>query len=223
MPGIEERAAEKAVDRGGHRLVWAAIALIVLGMAWYVWRGETERAELHELADQNYSAAEELARQVQEMGGTPRILPPGPPGEQGPPGPQGERGERGPKGERGPRGASGEDGVDGVDGQQGPQGEQGETGPQGPQGSQGETGPPGPPGPQGERGPKGDPGEPGKRGERGPQGPRGPGIEDVYLIQREDACHLVVVFEPDETGHREGNAEVPVPLTMCLANDSEDA
>src|SRR5690554_3878570 len=195
MPGIEERAAEKAVDRGGHRLVWAAIALIVLGMAWYVWRGEVERAELHELADQNYSAAEELARQVQEMGGTPRILPPGPPGEQGPPGPQGERGERGPKGERGPRGASGEDGVDGVDGAPGDKGEQGETGPQGPQGPQ---------------------------GERGPQGPQGPGIEDIYLIQREDACHLVVVFEPDETGHREGNAEVPVPLTMCLADDSEE-
>src|SRR5690606_35389156 len=184
MPGIEERAAKKAIDRGGHRLVWAAIALIVLGMAWYVWRGETERAELHELADQNYTAAEELARQVQEMGGTPRILPPGPPGEQGPPGPQGERGERGPQGERGPRGASGEDGVDGGEG---PQGDKGDPGP------------------------------------RGPQGPQGPGIEDIYLIQREDACHLVVVFEPDETGHREGNAEVPVPLTMCLADDSEEA
>lgn len=202
MPGIEERAAERAIDRGGHRLVWAAIALIVLGMAWYVWRGETERAELHELADKNYTAAEQLARQVQEMGGTPRILPPGPPGEQGPPGPQGERGERGPKGERGPRGASGEDGVDGVDGAPGDRGAPGERGPQGPPG------------------PKGDPGEPGKRG---PQGPQGPGIEDVYLIQREDACHLVVVFEPDETGHREDNAEVPVPLTMCLADDAEEA
>src|SRR5690606_8678826 len=217
MPGIEERAAKKAIDRGGHRLVWAAIALIVLGMAWYVWRGETERAELHELADQNYTAAEELARQVQEMGSTPRILPPGPPGGQGPPGPQGQRGERGPQGERGPRGASGEDGVDGVDGAPGDKGEQGETGPQGQQGPQGERGPQGP---QGERGPQGDKGDPGPRG---PQGPQGPGIEDVYLIQREDACHLVVVFEPDETGHREDNAEVPVPLTMCLANDSEDA
>src|SRR5690554_3108581 len=136
MPGIEERAAERAIDRDGHRLVWAAIALIVLGMAWYVWRGETERAELHELADQNYTAAEELARQVQEMGGTPRILPPGPPGEQGPPGPPGPQGERGERGERGPKGERGEDGADGVDGVDGV---------------------PGPPGPQG---PKGDPGEP---------------------------------------------------------------
>src|SRR5690606_3670065 len=113
MPGIEERAAERAIDRDGHRLVWAAIALIVLGMAWYVWRAATVRAVLHELVYQNCTAAEELAREVQAMGGTPRILPLGPPGEQGPPGLQGERGERGPQGERGPRGASGEDGVDG--------------------------------------------------------------------------------------------------------------
>jgi len=202
MPGIEQRAAENAIDRGGHRLVWAAIALIVLGMAWYVWRGETERAELHELADQNYTAAQALARQVQELGGKPRILPPGPPGEQGPPGPPGPQGERGERGERGPKGERGEDGADGVDGVDGV---------------------PGPQGPQGPPGPKGDPGEPGKRGPQGPPGPPGPGIEDIYLIQREDACHLVVEFEPDETGHREDNAEVPVPTSMCLADDSEEA
>ena len=172
MPGIEQRAAENAIDRGGHRLVWAAIALIVLGMAWYVWRGETERAELHELADQNYTAAQALARQVQELGGKPRILPPGPPGEQGPPGPQGERGERG---ERGPKGERGEDGADGVDGVD------------------------------------------------GVPGPQGPGIENVRLVPREDACHLVVEFEPDENGHREDNVEMPVPPALCSSDeDAED-
>jgi hypothetical protein len=127
-----------------------------------------------------------LARQVQELGGTPVAGPPGLRGEPGEPG-------VGVTGPSGPPGVDGRDGVDGVDaptvtpspGPSGPRGLRGEPGVSvtGPSGSPGATGATGPQGVQGVQGAQGERGEKGDTGEVGPAGPPGPECRDGYSLQ----------------------------------------
>ena len=100
-----------------------------------------------------------LARQVEQLGGVPKVSagprgeqgvqgPPGIHGSQGPSGPRGQTGEKGATGKPGPAGGTGPSGSPGAPGERGPKGEQGpegERGPQGEQGPRGENGDPGPP------------------------------------------------------------------------------
>lgn len=142
-----------------------------------------------------------LARQVQELGGTPVAGPPGLRGEPGvgvtgPPGPQGVPGSDGVPGDPGPSGSPGKSGRDGVDGTDGAAGEPGEDG-------ESVTGPAGPPGPQGEPGPAGPQGETGADGADGEDGQSCP---DGYSLQApsydEDAlvCRRDGAPDPEEPG-----------------------
>lgn len=149
-----------------------------------------------------------LARQVQELGGTPVAGPPGlrgEPGEPGvgvtgPPGPQGVPGSDGEPGDPGPSGSPGKAGRDGVDGTDGSAGEPGSVGASGP------AGPAGPPGPQGEPGPAGPQGEPGADGVDGADGEDGQSCPEGYSLQAPswDADALVCrkdgAPDPEEPG-----------------------
>lgn len=127
-----------------------------------------------------HAARDALARQVEDLGGTPVVGPPGTrgkPGESvtgppGPPGQDGEEGQSGPSGPPGPSGSPGRSGRDGTDGTSatGAPGAPGEDGSPGAAGPPGESGAAGPPGPQGEPGPPGAQGERGEKGEPGPAG-----------------------------------------------------
>jgi hypothetical protein len=146
-----------------------------------------------------------LARQVQELGGTPVAGPPGlrgEPGEpgvsvtgpSGPPGVPGADGLDGADGEPGPSGSPGKDGKSGADGSDGKAGEPGAVGASGP------AGPAGPPGPQGEPGPPGPQGEPGADGEDGQSCPDGyslqaPAYDEAALVCRRDGAP-----DPEEPG-----------------------
>lgn len=150
-----------------------------------------------------------LARQVQELGGTPVAGPPGlrgEPGEPGvgvtgPPGPQGEPGVPGEPGDPGPSGSPGNAGKDGVDGADGAAGEPGPVGASGP------AGPAGPPGPQGEPGPAGPQGEPGADGVDGRDGQTCP---DGYSLQAPSydpdalVCRRDGAPDPEEPGNGNG-------------------
>lgn len=150
-----------------------------------------------------------LARQVQELGGTPVAGPPGlrgEPGEPGvgvtgPPGPQGEPGVPGEPGDPGPSGSPGNAGKDGVGGADGAAGEPGPVGASGP------AGPAGPPGPQGEPGPAGPQGEPGADGVDGRDGQTCP---DGYSLQAPSydpdalVCRRDGAPDPEEPGNGNG-------------------
>lgn len=143
-----------------------------------------------------------LARQVQELGGTPVAGAPGLRGEPGEPG----------VGVTGPSGRPGVDGRDGADGKDaptvtpspgatGPRGERGVpgvsvTGPSGPAGAVGPSGATGAQGPQGERG------ERGETGEAGPEGPPGPECRDGYSLQAPS-------YDPDALVCRKDSAPDP--------------
>jgi len=132
-----------------------------------------------------------LARQVQQLGGTPVAGPPGIRGEPGatvtgPPGRPGEKGERGEPGKPGrpaptitpSPGASGASGAPGKPGAD-------STVP-GPPGADSTV--PGPSGPPGERGEKGDTGEPGAPGPACPDGYslQAPSYDPDALVCRRD-------------------------------------
>lgn len=120
------------------------------------------------------AARDQLAAQVEQLGGLPIAGPPGsrgqpgrtvegPPGPSGPvgdPGPSGPAGKPGPSGPPGPSGSPGVAGTDGV----------GASGPAGPTGPPGPTGPAGPAGQQGEPGPAGPAGKDGRDGQTCPDG-----------------------------------------------------
>lgn len=135
-----------------------------------------------------------LARQVQQLGGTPVAGPPGLRGEPGEPG----VGVTGPPGERGEKGDKGDPGEPAPTITPSP----GKTGPRGPQGEQGEpgvsvTGPSGPPGATGAVGPQGERGEKGETGERGEQGPPGPSCPDGYSLQAPSYDEAALVCRKD--------------------------
>lgn len=154
-----------------------------------------------------------LARQVQELGGTPVAGPPGLRGEPGEPG----VGATGPSGAPGRDGRDGADGADGADAptltpSPGPSGAAGKDGVDGTDGKAGEpgpvgaTGPAGPPGPQGEPGPAGPQGEPGEDGVDGVDGEDGQTCPEGYSLQAPswDADALVCrkdgAPEPEQPG-----------------------
>lgn len=126
-----------------------------------------------------HAARDALARQVEDLGGTPVVGPPGTRGKPGPsvtgpPGPAGQPGEDGDSatGPPGPSGSPGQPGRDGADGTSatGAPGAPGADGSPGAPGEPGSPGAEGPPGPQGEPGPAGAQGERGEKGEQGPAG-----------------------------------------------------
>ncbi|MDJ0461543.1 collagen-like protein [Streptomyces sp. H27-C3] len=141
-----------------------------------------------DLRDAN-QARDQLALQVQRLGGKPVAGPPGSRGEPGrgqpgPSGPPGLDGEPGPVGLTGPVGPTGRPGDDGSDGSDGV----GVPGISGTSGTDGASvvGPPGPVGPQGEPGPAGAAGEqgpPGEPGRDGSDGTDGQSCPDGYSLQ----------------------------------------
>lgn len=148
-----------------------ALLLIVVGVAFALWRTSEDRATRIErqLRDSNQRVGQ-LVDQVEGLGAEPvTTAPPGEPGAtgpQGPPGPQGPAGPPGAAGAVGPPGPQGPPGPPGAPGVAGSPGADGQPGPAGPQGAQGEPGPAGPQGEPGAQGPQGPQGEPGPQGER---------------------------------------------------------
>jgi hypothetical protein len=148
-----------------------------------------------------------LARQVQDLGGTPVAGPPGLRGEPGEPG----------VGVTGPPGGPGRDGVDGADGEPGRPGPSGSPGSDGKDGADGAdstvpgpSGPAGPPGPQGEPGPAGPQGAPGSDGADGEDGRDGQTCPDGYSLQAPSwdpdalVCRRDGAPDPDEPGNGNG-------------------
>lgn len=160
--------------------------LILLFLGWLAIQVVTLSNDLREAN----RARDALAAQVQSLGETPVV---GPPGSRGEPG-ESIVGPSGPPGPPGPSGAPGDDGTgspgkDGQDGAAGPSGAPGEAGADGAS----VTGPAGPPGPQGERGPAGPQGEPGTDGQDGQTCPDGyslqppPDDPDALVCRRDNA------------------------------------
>lgn len=74
MTDLERNAAKHAKDNAGHRWIWLAVVLIVVGMGYYVWTTEEESADLR-------TVVAGLADQVTGLGGTPKVAPPDEPDE----------------------------------------------------------------------------------------------------------------------------------------------
>jgi hypothetical protein len=158
--------------------------LLALLVAYIWWRTGQLSGDLRN----SNVARDQLARQVQQLGGTPVAGPPGsrgqpgasvtgPPGQQGDPGPTGPPGPSGSPGKTGATGADGTNGVDGVT----------QTG------APGQPGVAGPPGPQGEPGPAGADGKDGRDGTNGQTCPDGYSLQppaddpDALVCRRDNA------------------------------------
>ncbi|MEU5580920.1 collagen-like protein [Streptomyces huasconensis] len=201
------RAEEQRWRRGD---VLAALGAIVLGVA-VAWIVLTVQAMADDLRTAN-EARDQLARQVERMGGTPVAGPPGSRGEPGesrpgPRGPQGERGEPGPAGPSGKPGADGEDGGAGTDGKDG----KGRPGADGEAGAPGADGPAGPQGPQGEPGPSGPEGPAGKDGADGRDGRDGQTCPDGYSLQVPADDPDALVCRRDGAPHPDPTDDPPAP------------
>ncbi|WAL94011.1 collagen-like protein [Streptomyces sp. Je 1-369] len=191
----------------GHRPVRRDPVALLLGVllallvAYIWWQTSQVSRDLHNAN----SARDQLARQVERMGGTPIAGPPGSRGEPGQSRP-GSRGPAGDAGEPGPTGASGRPGEDGKDGAAGKQGADGvgEDGADGAAGTPGADGAAGPPGPQGEPGQAGPEGPAGKDGADGERGPAGPSCPDGYSLQ-------APASDPDALVCRRDGAPQPEP------------
>jgi len=185
---VDQRHADMVFGAG------AAFALAVL-----VWIVFTLHGLSSQLSQAN-AARDQLATQVQQMGGKPVAGPPGSrgapgnagsPGAAGVPGPSGPPGAEGPAGPSGPPGLSGQSGSPGrtgAAGSPGPSGSPGVSGADGQAGASGQSGPQGPAGPAGPAGPQGDTGP---KGDAGPNCPDGysqqPAVDDPYaLVCRQD-------------------------------------
>lgn len=136
-------------------------ALCLAGFAFLVI---TTQGMAHDLRTAN-EARDALARQVQQLGGTPVA---GKPGSRGEPGLAGQRGEKGHQGEPGPIGPTGSIGPSGQPGDDGTNGIS-QTGVPGSPGADGQS----VVGPQGETGPQGQPGADGHDGADGKDGADG--------------------------------------------------
>lgn len=123
-------------------------------------QSQTDRQQLHDQLVTQQHAAEQLAKQVRRMGGTPVVTPSpavsgdaagavGPIGPSGPPGPRGIAGRPGKNGTTGASGAAGAPGPAGSSGVSGAKGDTGATGAKGDTGAVGATGPQGPAGADG--------------------------------------------------------------------------
>lgn len=98
-----ERGADGAKDVGGHRLMWALLAAVLLGLGLLAVAFFGGRAESRNTEDSLRGDVEALASQVRGLGGTPVVQP-------------------------GQTGAAGRDGVDGRDGKDGKDGTPGRDG-----------------------------------------------------------------------------------------------
>jgi hypothetical protein len=141
-------------DVPGRRLIGVSIAGLVVSVATLVaailW-GFDRIDSLELQADANAQSAQVLARQVEQLGGTPAVQPPQP-GQRGEPGAEGLPGRDGKDGEdgvtpacvsepaqcRGATGDAGASGADGVDGQSGKDGADGKDGRDGVDGTSGQ-------------------------------------------------------------------------------------
>ncbi|MFG3349487.1 collagen-like protein [Streptomyces sp. NPDC048018] len=151
--------------RPGDGAFWLAVALALSGFAFIVI---TMQGLAQDLREAN-AARDQLAAQVERLGGTPVAGPPGSRGEpgrsiEGPPGPEGSPGPTGPAGIPGPSGPPGPSGSPGVAGTDGV----------------GASGPAGPPGPSG---PSGAAGRDGRDGVDGRDGANGQACPDGYALQ----------------------------------------
>lgn len=164
-------------------------------------------------------ARDQLATQVEQLGGKPVAGPPGSRGEPGqgvvgPSGPPGASGNIGPAGPAGPTGPSGPPGASGTPGV-------GATGAPGQSGVDGEPGPPGPQGEPGGAGPAGPPGPQGDRGEQGPRGPAGQSCPEGYSWQTPSNDPDALVCRRDGAGPptapEDNDGEEPAsPLSLAL-------
>lgn len=155
--------------RRGDALALAGAVVLGLVLGGILLSIRSLQVELHNANE----ARDQLAAQVERLGGHPVAGPPGSRGEpgRGEPGPPGQTGPRGDTGPPGPSGPAGSPGPSGSPGRPGAAGAAG-VGQAGADGIDGQDGPAGPPGPQGEPGPAG------PQGEQGPPGPQGPPGED---------------------------------------------
>lgn len=176
MTRMQLRAEERRWRRGDMLAVVAAVAvgLVLAGILVAVRSLQLELRTANEARDQ-------LAAQVEQLGGSPIAGPPGSRGQpgrtvEGPPGPTGPAGDPGPSGPAGKPGPSGPPGPSGSPGAAGTDGV-GASGPAGP------TGPPGPTGPAGPAGPQGEPGPAGPAGKDGRDGADGQSCPDGYTLQ----------------------------------------
>lgn len=184
------RAEERRRRRGD---AFAVVGALLLGavLAWIVLTVQQQGADLR----RSNEARDALARQVQDLGGTPVAGKPGSRGDVGPSGPPGPRGR---PGLPGPTGPPGEDGTDGKPGKMGKSGPSGSVGPTGGAGSAGQQGVPGEPGPAGPQGPQGLPGADGKDGRDGQTCP------SSYYLQAPN-------WDPDALVCRRDDAPAPSP------------
>ncbi|MEU9792869.1 collagen-like protein [Streptomyces sparsogenes] len=169
------RAQERRWRRGDALAIGGALLLGAV-LAWIVLTVQ----QLNDQLVTSNRARDALARQVEDMGGTPVAGRPGSRGKVGPSGPPGPRGEPGSPGPTGPPGSDGADGKTGKTGAEGSPGPTGQPGAPGADGAAGQQGPQGEPGPAGPQGP---PGPPGADGRDGADGKDGQSCPDGYSLQ----------------------------------------
>ena len=193
MTRMQLRAEERRWRRGDALTIVAAVAigLILAGILISI------RSLQVELRSAN-AARDQLAAQVERLGGQPIAGPPGSRGQpgqtvEGPPGPSGPPGSPGLDGAPGSPGPTGPVGPSGSPGQTGAPGTDGAAG----VGQPGATGPPGPAGPQGEPGPAGRDGTDGRDGADGTDGQTCP---DGYSLQppKDDPDALICRRDAEE-------------------------
>lgn len=176
---------------------------VVLGLGAFAWIVITLTQMSHDLRTAN-NARDALARQVQQLGGTPVAGSPGSRGEVGPSGPPGPKGDRGAAGPPGPSGSPGPTGPTGSRGAAGQAGLAGSPGPVGASGAPGSNGADGTAGSPGPAGPQGEPGPQGPQGEKGDRGDPGPSCPDGYSLQAPS-------YDPDALVCRKDSAPEPSP------------
>lgn len=191
MSGHASPARRRTTD------IWFAIGVII-SVALLAWVVVTMQQLGHDLRTAN-QARDQLAAQVQRLGGKPVAGAPGSRGEPGQSvvGPQGPQGDPGPAGSPGPSGSPGAKGRDGV----------GKVGPTGATGTDGES-VVGPAGPQGEPGPAGRDGADGTDGADGAPGRDGQTCPSGYSLQ-------ALPSDPDAlVCRREGGTSDPSPASQ---------
>lgn len=176
--------------------------VVAIGLAGFAFLVITMQGMAHDLRAAN-DARDQLAAQVQRLGGKPVAGPPGSRGEPGKSvtGPRGPKGDPGEPGSPGPSGSPGSDGKNGAKGTDGDNGSDG-VGSTGPTGAAGSDGVPGPAGPQGEPGPAGPEGPAGQDGADGADGRDGQTCPDGYSLQ-------APAYDPDALVCRRDGAPQP--------------
>lgn len=182
-------------------VVYAVLLTVALaGFAFLVLWAQSFTEDLRTANE----ARDALARQVQQLGGTPVAGSPGSRGEVGPSGPPGPSGLNGSDGQPGadstvpgPTGPAGADGKNGVDGQDGQPGADSTV--------PGPVGPAGPPGPAGADGANGTDGRNGTDGQTCPDG---------YSLRVPKWDEDILVCTRDETPDQSPASMSPLALAV---------